>query len=86
VREWLETPEGWGRALSLYQIHASNKDIPFPSHLNNDGVFDEKLFFEKFKRVMRLPFHLAASLVINFFWFEVRVRRLARASKSEGMA
>lgn len=75
-----------GLAVGLHQIHASSKDIPFPSHVNNEGVFDEKLFWEKYKRVVRLPFHLAASLAINFFWFEVRVRRLPRASKSEGVA
>lgn len=75
-----------GLAVGLHMIHSAGKDIPFPSHLSNEGVFDEKLFWDKFKRVLRLPFHLAASLAINFFWFEVRVRRLPRAAKSEGMA
>lgn len=75
-----------GLAVGLHMVHAKGKDIPFPSHLNNEGVFDEKLFWEKFKKVLRLPFHLAASLAINFFWFEVRVRRLPRATKSEGVA
>lgn len=75
-----------GLAVGLYMVHASGKDIQFPSHINNEGVFDEKLFWEKFKRVLRLPFHLAASMAINFFWFEVRVRRLPRASKSAGVA
>ena len=75
-----------GLAVGLHMIHTTGKDLPFPSHLNNEGVFDEKLFWEKFKRVLRLPFHLAASLAINFFWFEVRVRRLPRASKSAGVA
>ena len=75
-----------GLAVGLHMIHSEGKDMPFPSHLNNEGVFDEKLFWEKFRRVLRLPFHLAASLAINFFWFEVRVRRLPRASKSAGVA
>ena len=75
-----------GLAVGLHMIHSEGKDKPFPSHLNNEGVFDEKLFWEKFRRVLRLPFHLAASLAINFFWFEVRVRRLPRASKSAGVA
>lgn len=75
-----------GLAVGLHMIHSAGKDIPFPSHLNNEGVFDETLFWAKFKRVLRLPFHLAASLAINFFWFEVRVRRLPRAAKSAGVA
>jgi hypothetical protein len=75
-----------GLAVGLHMIHSAGKDIPFPSHLSNEGVFDEALFWAKFKRVLRLPFHLAASLAINFFWFEVRVRRLPRAAKSAGVA
>lgn len=75
-----------GLAIGLYMVHADGKDLLFPSHLSVEGVFDEKLFWEKYKKVLRLPFHLASSLVINFFWFEVRVRRLARASKSAGVA
>jgi len=75
-----------GLAVGLHMIHSAGKDIPFPSHLNNEGTFDEQLFWKKFDRVLRLPFHLAASLAINFFWFEVRVRRLPRASKSAGVA
>lgn len=75
-----------GLAVGLHMVHTNGKDLLFPSHLNNEGVFDEKLFWEKFKKVLRLPFHLAASLAINFFWFEVRVRRLPRATKSEGVA
>lgn len=75
-----------GLAASLHQIHAGGKDLLFSSHYNVEGKFDEKLFWTKFEKVLQLPFHLAASLVINFFWFEVRVRRLARATKSEGVA
>lgn len=75
-----------GLAVGLHMVHSAGKDIPFPSHLNNEGVFDEALFWTKFKRVLKLPFHLAAALAINFFWFEVRVRRLPRAAKSAGVA
>lgn len=56
----------------LYSIGSS----PLPGHRDADGNFSDVLFWEKFKKVIRLPLHMLASLSINFFWFDVRVRSL----------
>jgi len=49
---------------------------PLPSHRNSDGAFDEELFWKKFNKVIKLPFHMLASLGVNHFWFDIRVRKL----------
>jgi hypothetical protein len=56
-------------------LHAINTR-PFPSHTDNQGGFDDKAFWEKFTRVFKLPMHMLASLGVNYFWFDVRVRKL----------
>lgn len=56
-------------------LHAVNGK-PLPSHRDAEGNFDDKLFWQKFSRVLRYPLHMLASLSINFFWFDVRVRKL----------
>jgi hypothetical protein len=48
----------------------------FPTHLDNDDNFDEELFLKKFERVIRLPFHMLASIGVNYYWFDIRVRKL----------
>lgn len=47
-----------------------------PSHLDDNGKFNEDRFWEKFEKVVRLPFHMLASLGVNYYWFDVRVRKL----------
>jgi hypothetical protein len=47
-----------------------------PSHLDDEGNFDEKKFLEKFNMVCRLAFHMLASIGVNYYWFDVRVRKL----------
>jgi hypothetical protein len=61
-------------------IHALNNN-PLPSHLDKDGTFDDDAFWKKFNMVVRYPFHLLASLGVNYFWFEIRVRQLFVAEK-----
>jgi hypothetical protein len=56
-------------------LHAVNGK-PLPSHRDAEGNFDDQLFWKKFSMVLRFPLHMMASLSINFFWFDVRVRKL----------
>jgi hypothetical protein len=64
-----------GVALSTYAINHT----VLPNHVDNNGVFNEEAFLSKFNFVIRLPFHMLSSLGINFFWFDVRVRKLFQA-------
>ena len=61
-------------------LHAINGN-PMPSHKNQQGDFDEELFWKKFNFVTRYPFHMLASLGVNYFWFDIRVRKLFVAEK-----
>jgi hypothetical protein len=56
-------------------IHAINKK-PLPSQFDKDGSFQDELFLKKFNLVIKYPLHMLSSLGINYFWFELRVRRL----------
>lgn len=55
--------------------------LPLPNHLDEKGDFDEARFWDKFNLFIRQGFHLIASVGINFFWFDVRVRKLFVAEK-----
>ena len=61
-----------GLAVSLRSVN--KKQIPL--HEDHDGNFDDKKFWEKFNIVVKFPFHMLASLAVNWFWFDMRVRRL----------
>lgn len=56
-------------------IRSINNTI-FPTHLGNDGTFDDDKFWEKFNKVLRLPFHMLASIGVHYYWFDMRVRKL----------
>jgi hypothetical protein len=56
-------------------LRAVNKK-PLPDHRDADGKFDKEAFFRKFALVRRMNLHMLASIGINYFWFDVRVRRL----------
>lgn len=56
-------------------LHSINSQI-LPAHRNQAGEFDDAMFWAKFNLVIRYPLHMLASLLINFFWFDVRVRKL----------
>jgi hypothetical protein len=61
-------------------IHAINRRV-LPSHRDKDGHFDDAMFIEKFNLVMRYPMHMLASLGLNFWWFDARVRKLFVAER-----
>jgi hypothetical protein len=61
-------------------LFALNKK-PLPDHVDNTGAFSDELFWKKFNMIVRYPLHMLASLGINFFWFDVRVRKMFRAEK-----
>jgi len=56
-------------------VRSINKN-PLLDYRGNDGNFDDEKFWKKFNQVVKLNLHLLASIGINFFWFDVRVRRL----------
>jgi hypothetical protein len=64
-------------AASLHSINGN----AFPNHLDAEGNFDDELFRKKFNKVLKQPLHLLASLGINAFWFDARVRKLFVAEK-----
>ncbi len=54
--------------------------VPLPTHLGADG-FDDAKFWEKFNFFIKQNFHMLASISVNYFWFDVRVRQLFVAEK-----
>lgn len=51
-------------------------DRILPSHLNDEGKFDEDLYTAKMAIVRKWPYNLVQDLVNNWAWFEDRVRKL----------
>jgi hypothetical protein len=64
-------------AIGVYSINGN----VMPSHLNSEGRFEAELFWKKFNLLIRYPFHMLASLGVNYFWFDIRVRKLFVAEK-----
>ncbi len=64
-----------GLTVSLWGI---NKRA-LPDYRDAKGDFNDELFWKKYKVVAKYNFHMLASLVANWFWFDVRVRKLWRA-------
>jgi hypothetical protein len=48
----------------------------FPDHRKPDGTPDEDLFKIKMKKLMKKSGYIIADLAINYYWFDIRVRRL----------
>lgn len=70
--------------FSLMSVVAGVRSInrnPLPDFRDREGNFDDKLFWAKFNRVMKFNFHMLASLGVNFFWFDIRVRKLFVADR-----
>jgi hypothetical protein len=59
-------------ALTLDSINGN----PVPGFRDAEGKFDEGLFWRKYDYVSRLNVHMIASLAVNNFWFDTRVRKL----------
>jgi hypothetical protein len=54
---------------------------PLPSHRDEKGVFDSDMFWRKYDYVTRLNIHMIASLGVNYFWYDTRVRKLVVAER-----
>lgn len=61
--------------VGLYKLNGN----PLPSHRDEQGNFDDKKFWVKFNRTIKLPVPVMASLGVNYFWFDIRVRKLCVA-------
>lgn len=59
-------------------VKALNK-VQFPTIYDKDGMWDETLFWKKYKIVSKFNYHMIGSLVVNWFWFDLRVRHLFKA-------
>lgn len=59
-------------------LHAINKQM-LPDYRGSDGEFKEEAFWHKYKIVSKFNYHMLASLAANWFWFDVRVRKLYKA-------
>lgn len=64
-------------ALGIDKINTTQ----LPSHLNQEGNFDDALFWKKFNRVLKFPFHMLASIGVHYYWFDIRVRKLFVAER-----
>ena len=60
-------------------LRAVNR-LPLPDHRDEKGFNDEK-FWKKFAKILRFPLPMIASLGANYFWFDVRVRKLFVAER-----
>jgi len=54
---------------------------PLGDVYDSNGGFSDEMFWLKFKRVIRLPLHMLASIGLNQMWFEQRARKLYVAEK-----
>lgn len=50
--------------------------VQLPHHEDETGRFNEELFWKKFEIVSKFNYHMLASLIVNFYWFDMRVRKL----------
>jgi hypothetical protein len=68
----LDKYSAMGLTVALRSINKKQ----LPDYVDQNGDFDDKLFWVKFNIVVKFPFHMLASLAVNWFWFDMRVRRL----------
>ena len=65
--------------FSIYQLTCSLVSIngnDLPSHMSEKGEPSEDLFMKKLKMVLKKSVYVISDLGINFYWFDLRVRRL----------
>jgi hypothetical protein len=65
--------------MSMACILTRVNGTQLPDYLDQDGKFNEDRFWIKFNKVSKLGLHILASVGINSFWFDVRVRKLVVA-------
>lgn len=82
-KELVNTDQYLGEKYNLLLLCCSLLDIngqPFPDHRKHkhDGTFDidDKLFDDKLAALMKKSGYIIADLGINYYWFDIRVRRL----------
>lgn len=61
-------------------IRAINR-LPLPDHRDEKGNFNDEKFWKKFAKVLRFPLPMISSLGANYFWFDIRVRKLFVAER-----
>ena len=61
-------------------LRSINKTV-LPDYRNVKGEFDDEKFWEKFNKVLRMPFHMLASMGVHYYWFDIRVRKLFAAER-----
>lgn len=66
-----------GLTVALRKINKK----PLPDHNDAEGNFSEENFWKKFNIVKKFNFHMIASLIVNWLWFDMRVRKLFVAEK-----
>lgn len=59
-------------ACSLSRINR----MPLPDYRDEKGDFNDEKFWIKFNKVVKLGIHILASVGVNSFWFDIRVRKL----------
>lgn len=64
-------------AIGLVAINGK----PLGTHLDAEGNFNDEKFWEKFNKLQKYPLHMLASIGVNLFWFEARVRKMFVAEK-----
>jgi hypothetical protein len=64
-------------AAGLHKVNSRE----FPGILDDEGNFSDEKFLTKFNQVMKLPIHMLASIGVNLWWFEMRVRKLFKADE-----
>jgi len=63
-------------AVGIFAIN----DKPLPTH-KKENAFNDELFWVKFNSVIRYPMPMLAALGANYYWFDIRVRKLFVAEK-----
>jgi hypothetical protein len=59
-------------------VKAINR-LQFQDYRNASGDFDPEAFWAKYRVISRFDYHMLASLTVNWFWFDMRVRQLFKA-------
>lgn len=62
-------------------LRAVNNRV-LPDHRDQNGDFNDDLFWKKFNLVLRLAFHMLASVAVHYHYFDIRVRSLFKAVKN----
>ena len=65
--------------VALQLVSICNKQLP--SYTNDAGDFDDEKFLKKLQALSKFPMHMIASIGVNTFWFDIRVRSLFVAEK-----